>query len=180
MEKKTHKTAAVIIPPSGLWEPTQKIRKRYDRHFDRWMPHINLLYPFILPEKFQDAAVWIKKELHGFEPFELSLDGISYFSHRKDAFTFWLEPRPESGIMELYEKLLRLFPLCDDTARHDRGYVPHLTLGQNYDNEESAKKLVSRLNLEWKNLSWTVDRVHLIWRGALPDDKFRIGEEIRF
>jgi len=43
---KTYTTAVVLIPPEDVWEPIQKLRRVYDRHFDRWMPHLTLLYPF--------------------------------------------------------------------------------------------------------------------------------------
>ena len=43
---KTHTTAVVLIPPEEVWEPIQALRRAHDRNFDRWMPHITLLYPF--------------------------------------------------------------------------------------------------------------------------------------
>lgn len=43
---KVYNTAVVIIPPENIWGSIQKIRKKYDRYIDRWMPHITMLYPF--------------------------------------------------------------------------------------------------------------------------------------
>jgi hypothetical protein len=40
---KVFTSAVVIIPPEELWIPIQKIRKKYDRQINRWMPHITLL-----------------------------------------------------------------------------------------------------------------------------------------
>ena len=53
---KTHKTAAVIIPPRDVWGPIQQIRRQHDRKIRRWMPHITLIYPFCEPSHFQSVA----------------------------------------------------------------------------------------------------------------------------
>ena len=55
-DQKTHKTAVVVIPPDDLWAPIQALRKQYDRHFRRWMPHITLLYPFRPPASIERVA----------------------------------------------------------------------------------------------------------------------------
>ncbi len=49
---KVHSTAVVFIPPKKIWGAIQNIRKKYDRHIHRWMPHITLLYPFKLQSEF--------------------------------------------------------------------------------------------------------------------------------
>src|SRR5437016_14059276 len=49
---KTPTSAVVWIPPDSIWETIQAIRRRYDRHLSRWMPHVTLLYPFRPREQF--------------------------------------------------------------------------------------------------------------------------------
>ena len=78
---KVYTSAVVIIPPLQYWGPIQTIRKEYDRQIHRWMPHINLLYPFrsnleydSLEEKFLEACSTI-------EPREISLNKFRYFNH---------------------------------------------------------------------------------------------------
>ena len=46
MAGKTHHTAVAVVPPEKVWEPIQVIRRCHDRQIDRWMPHVNLLFPF--------------------------------------------------------------------------------------------------------------------------------------
>ncbi|GAH96855.1 unnamed protein product, partial [marine sediment metagenome] len=55
---KVYNTAVVIIPPENIWGSIQKIRKKYDRHIDLWMPHITMLYPFYPQSEFS----WIIKK----------------------------------------------------------------------------------------------------------------------
>jgi hypothetical protein len=50
-----HGAAVVIIPPPEVWKPIQAIRRQHDRQFHRWMPHVNLLYPFYPPERFANV-----------------------------------------------------------------------------------------------------------------------------
>jgi hypothetical protein len=49
----------------------QAIRRRYDRRFDRWMPHINLLYGFVPEEYFEEAAQAMAQALAQLQPFEV-------------------------------------------------------------------------------------------------------------
>ena len=51
-----HTSAVVICPPSSQWGPIQEIRSFNDKSYARWMPHINLLYPFLLDDDHGDDA----------------------------------------------------------------------------------------------------------------------------
>jgi hypothetical protein len=51
--KRVVQSALCIIPPEDLWEPIQHIRRERDKAFPRWMPHINLLYPFYPEAAFE-------------------------------------------------------------------------------------------------------------------------------
>ena len=53
--KKAFHTALIITPPLELIEPIQKIRKSNDKAYERWMPHINLVFPFFDPLNFEEA-----------------------------------------------------------------------------------------------------------------------------
>ena len=82
------------------------------------MPHINLLYPFVLDEFFAEAADELTRALASFQvglppstslslcllliiivvgvdqPFKLRFEGFREFHHAKSN-TLWLEPQPE-------------------------------------------------------------------------------------
>ena len=51
-----HTSAVVICPPSSQWGPIQEIRSVNDKSYVRWMPHVNLLYPFLLDDDDGDEA----------------------------------------------------------------------------------------------------------------------------
>ncbi|KAF2815858.1 uncharacterized protein BDZ99DRAFT_376368 [Mytilinidion resinicola] len=43
----SYKSALVLLPPSSIVAPIESIRQKHDKHFRRWPPHINLIYPFL-------------------------------------------------------------------------------------------------------------------------------------
>lgn len=43
----SHKSSLVLIPISSIQEPIQTLRRKHDKHFRRWPPHVNLIYPFL-------------------------------------------------------------------------------------------------------------------------------------
>jgi hypothetical protein len=61
---KTVKTSIVIIPKQDVWKSIQEIRKIHDKSYYRWMPHINLIYPFVIPKYFKKIAKPIKEVIH--------------------------------------------------------------------------------------------------------------------
>lgn len=46
MATKVVSSAIIVAPPENLWGPIQAIRQEHDKAYERWMPHINLIYPF--------------------------------------------------------------------------------------------------------------------------------------
>jgi len=42
-------SALVVLPPAEMCDELQEIRKRFDKSFDKWPAHINLLWPFFQP-----------------------------------------------------------------------------------------------------------------------------------
>ncbi len=44
--RKVVTSAIIVSPPKDTWGPIQDIRLKFDKAYKRWMPHINLIYPF--------------------------------------------------------------------------------------------------------------------------------------
>jgi 2'-5' RNA ligase len=175
---KTHATAVVLIPPGEVWEPIQAIRGRHDRQVRRWMPHVTLLYPFRPREAFPEAERGFRTALRGIAPFELSLSRFQWFSHGASSYTLWLAPEPTPPLLDLHRACLEAAPECDDTARHRQGFQPHLSVGQFRGPREALSRLLDSLQESWRPLRFIARHVSLIWRGAPPDDVFRVDREI--
>ena len=176
---KTYKTAIVLIPPQQVWEPIQQVRRVHDKQFQRWMPHITLIYPFLPKDQFSSLRKKIDKIFSEQAPFVTSLSEFQYFRHHTNTFTIWLKPNPERRISELHESLWQLFPSLDDTRHFIDGFTPHLSVGQFVGSKAELFDLMNELQSTWEPIKWKIDRLYLIYRNDLPDDVFQIGEEIR-
>jgi 2'-5' RNA ligase len=161
---KTPHTAVVLIPPKHLWEPIQAIRRIHDAHFQRWMPHVTLLFPFFPAERFGEAELVIDAACRGVEPFKVALETFNYFPGPKTA---WIEPAPAATVKRLQAALQARFPDCDDVARFPGGFRPHLSVGQ------GPPALIEQLQSEWTPVDFEANEVSLIRRDG-PEDPFRV------
>jgi 2'-5' RNA ligase len=175
-ERKTHKTAVVVIPPDDLWPPIQALRREYDRHFRRWMPHITLLYPFRPRSAFERIAPALTRAARLIAPFRVRLQRFGFFIHGSRSATFYLVPEPTGAFKALHRFLLEQAPECRDTARFAGGFVPHLSLGRVHSRDVEA--MCRRWQAAWRPLAFTLESVHLIWRNNPPDDIFRQGPSL--
>ncbi|UCG12696.1 MAG: 2'-5' RNA ligase family protein [Deltaproteobacteria bacterium] len=178
MLPKTHKTAAVIIPPNDLWPPIQAIRKKHDRQLRRWMPHITLIYPFRPLQEFTDLAEQFARACRKVTPFEIQLNKLGYFEHGRGNYTIWLAPHPEESVIQLQSILRSIVPDCDDVNRFASGFAPHLSVGQ-VKGPSRLAELTHRLNELWKSVSFVVREVNFVWRDDPPDDIFRPAQTVK-
>ena len=166
-----HQSAIVISPPSEQWNQIQEIRKNNDKAYERWMPHINLIYPFIEIEKYPDMVSALKTVLESFPSFNIILDRFDFFSHSKKSKTLYLKPDPNSIsiLRNLHEKIRSLVPF------DEREFHPHLTLGQ-YKSDEKVKDKITELEKIWQPIQFTVNHVDIITRSE--NSPFKVVEEI--
>lgn len=183
---KAVKSALVVMPPVQVWDTIQEIRRQNDKSFYRWMPHINILYPFYedVDNVFEDAAAQAEDALRDVTPFDVCLTQASFFEHGCKSSTVWLDPAADqessANFAALHSALLRKFPDCTDLS-HDperdiSGFVPHLSLGS-WRGQEDAQRGIEAIMERWAPLEFAVNRVHLISRKAY-DDPFRVRWEI--
>jgi poly(A) polymerase len=163
---KVHRSALCIIPPCHTWPAIQAIRKHNDKSFERWAPHINLLYPFLPDSEFATAAHLATSALAPLQPFTLDLTRFSHFEHRRSC-TLWLQPQPDSHLQRLHAALLAAFPDCtelsNDPQRGISEFTPHLSVGQ-WPRLEAVLEAAEHHGKEWSPLTFTVDNVALISR----------------
>lgn len=156
-----HHSALVIIPPAEVWPNIQAIRERHDRHHDRWMPHVTLLYGFIPEQHFAAAVGLVREALADLSPFDVVLEDVRTFTHRRSC-TAWLRPvaHPAEALRTLQARLEQLFPRCLEQSQHSPdGFTPHLSIGQ-FEGPRQARELLPA----WEPIRWRVDRVTLIAR----------------
>jgi 2'-5' RNA ligase len=175
--KRTDETAVVVIPPPKCWEPIQAIRRKHDRQFRRWMPHITLLYPFRPRKQFATLATELRCACAQIAPLEIRLAQVEYFRHGPGRHTLWLAPDPPEGLIRLQAALQSIVPDCDDTARHAPGFTPHLSVGQAHGGDSAARSQ-AELQANWRPVSFAVREISLIWRNRPPDDVFRVDQVV--
>jgi 2'-5' RNA ligase len=156
-----------------LWEPIQRIRRLHDRQIRRWMPHINVLYPFLEAASAPATQARLREACRAVAPFRIVLRSLRFFRHGRQRFTMWLAPDPAEPIVALHRALLRTFPACDDLSRFPGGFTPHLSVGQ-VSGREKLETLLRELRAGWEPLVWPVSTVTLIRREG--DEPFRIVE----
>ncbi|MBM4072100.1 MAG: 2'-5' RNA ligase family protein [Planctomycetes bacterium] len=163
MIAKTHRTAVVAIPPQEVWAPIQVIRQEHDRQFRRWMPHINLLYPFVSTEQFGEAAPRLTDVCARIAPFAIALSEFRMFRHPSGTATLWLAPEPAQALIALQAALQAAFPECDDLSRFPAGFTPHLSVGQARTAHE-AEQLLHHLQQSWQPICFDLDALAMIRR----------------
>ncbi|MDE0636479.1 MAG: 2'-5' RNA ligase family protein [Candidatus Poribacteria bacterium] len=173
MSNKTHTTAVVLIPPETIQPSIQTIRRVHDRNFERWMPHITLLYPFAAQRDFDDVIPSLTKAAQQIPSFSVTLASFSAFRHRKSC-TLFLVPEPKNGIVQLHSTLLTHLPDYDDTARFAGGFTPHLSVGQ--FQQRHLNDTLQQFQKEWKPIEYAVESLSLIYRSPETNDKFVVAE----
>jgi poly(A) polymerase len=156
----TYHSAIVVIPDGQVWPAIQHLRKRYDRNYRRWMPHITLIYGFVPEELLEAAAQLISDVVKDLEAFTITLTAPGTFIQRAST-TGWIQPvaETEEALHTLQAAIQRLFPTCNEQSSKAAGFHPHLTIGQ-FASEEDANKVLAG----WKPVAFNASSVALISR----------------
>lgn len=163
----TVKSALALIPPESCWPLIQCIRKNYDPSYTRWMPHINLIYPFLPEDFFEQIAPQIQDILSHFAPFSITFRHFRFFRHRQST-TIWLEPEtdPPEILLNLEAKLQQCFASFAPDSQA-RPFTPHLTVAR-LENEDHSESEIEQYLLEWQKswqaISFVVQEISLISR----------------
>lgn len=192
--RKLHQSALALLPDADtpLYSSIQATRRVHDKHFKRWPPHVNILYPFVPEAEFEAAAQVLHKALFSFAPIDCTMARVGFFEHGKSSCTAWLAPQtteaaaagttadasgkdlrpsPHPGIVQLQSACQGAIPHCNDlTASFGGRFTPHLSLGQ-FRTKEDVQKFVD--SLDWAAEPFPVRSVFLLARDG-PDDPFSI------
>ena len=161
--KKATYTALCVIPPNELWPEIQNIRSLHDPAYARWMPHINMAFPFLPPEEFDIGAELLQNELKDFPAFKIKFNELGYFAHGKKGI-LWTKPEVEANeLVELENRIVKVFPFLDDlTKKSESGFSAHLTLG-NFDTKVIEKKK-TEFQQTWTPKEFMMNELNIIKR----------------
>eukprot|EP01125_Pyxidicula_operculata_P012345 TRINITY_DN4051_c0_g1_i1.p1 TRINITY_DN4051_c0_g1~~TRINITY_DN4051_c0_g1_i1.p1 ORF type:complete len:363 (-),score=78.33 TRINITY_DN4051_c0_g1_i1:134-1222(-) len=158
-------SAVVIIPPEDQWKQVQEIRAKHDKAYGRWMPHINLLYPFIPESEFRSVYEKTVEALSTVKPFKVIFDDFDAFNHGR-SYTLFMKPRsePSDGLLLLQAELERIFPHCNDRGSgSEDGFVPHMTCGQ-FMGKISVERAKNDFKQKVSPIEFELTHVHFISR----------------
>lgn len=176
---KFYNSAVVIIPPLEKRESIQEIREIYDRGFNRWMPHITLIYPFRPKSEYMALEKEFIKKCRKIKPFKISFKEFKFFSHGHQNFTLWLDPEPTDLIVNLQGEILKLVPDCNDVNKFKNGFKPHLSVGQ-IKGKQTLLEVISKLQKNWQDITFILDKIYFISRENIKDAQFEIAKQIQF
>ena len=194
--RKVHQSALALLPDAAtqLYSSIQATRRTHDKHFKRWPPHINILYPFVPEYEFEAVAQVLHQALSSFAPIEddCTMARVGFFEHYKSSCTAWLAPQtseaaavatitnvggkdlrptPHPGIVELQATCQSAVPHCNDLSSSFGGqFTPHLSLGQ-FRTKEDVQKFIDSLG--WAGLPFPVRNLYLLAREG-PHDTFSV------
>lgn len=160
---KSSRSALVILPPEPLWDPINAIRNRYDKQRVRWMPHVNLVFPFVHPDRLDEERQRLAEACAQVAAFELTLDTFRYFKHSSNRASVWLDPQPRPPLEALYAALVAAYPHLDTSHYFESGFTPHLSVGQT-KTLVLGRRLADELNKTWQPIAFQVDALTVIKR----------------
>ena len=176
-----HANSLAIILPKYCVECLQKVRQIHDPQFERWPPHINILYPFFSQTNTQmllenDEPTLIDDLTSFFsrvEPFKCELSKISSF-----AKVVYLEPDIQAAnkIKHIFKELKQNLFKHVTTWRHEA--TAHCTIAQPMDKRQCSPdwlaKTLSQISKEFEGLSASFDIDCIYWITRTATEPFKI------
>ncbi|CAF5164175.1 unnamed protein product, partial [Rotaria magnacalcarata] len=124
--------------------------QQYDPSFDRWPPHINLLWPFFdladCEEDQENILLPLRLLLCQYKSFSAEIDEIDSFVENKTSY-MKLNQQSENQVKQLHAQLIKLFPQL--LGNHKNRYNPNMTIGY-FDTDEKFKQAKSSLSKLYK------------------------------
>ncbi|EFC45150.1 predicted protein [Naegleria gruberi] len=187
---------------SSLFDHVQHIRQENDKSFNRWAPHLNLMYPFVHKKSFFKAKQLIEQviiEKEQVKSFEIDFPPHHVYCRQFSKFVL-ASPTDEKQLeilQKIYAMLKEIFPQCAATGALEEGegkngnveekFHPHLTLGQLSNsnlanvkktrNNNSTTNEFEKIKNEWQGGKFKVCELVFMWRESL-EEPFHVTERI--
>ena len=168
--RKVHTTSLCWVPAVDQQEPIQRLRVEHDRQIGRWPPHVNVLYPFVPIDEFEEAVTRLSHALAAIPAFDVAMRRLQRFTYGKKSLTAWLAPEPDAASppdawQTLQALCQRAFPHCTDQTDRCGAFVAHLTVGQ-FTQTGLVDQLQASLERSWQPLRCAVGSLVLISRAG--------------
>ena len=192
-----HHSTLAIVPPSrdeSIWLQLQSIRYSLgDKGYFRWPPHVNVVYPFLAPESYDEYLPSLEQEISTLHPFHITLSHFNTFGGSKRG-VLWLQPiarnvDSEDGthsaeiFANLYSHIQNALQKIEIPIS-SKPFVPHMTVCH-CDSQEMALSKMATVSAEYKLVSFEVSELvvlerrgdggqfHIAWRfpllGRIPE-----------
>jgi hypothetical protein len=134
MSTNSYDTALCIIPPHVDCRDIDRLRELYDKAYEKWPAHVNLIYPFVTPDNLSRAQEQIRthfaQNLDPSEPHTVKLTEPGLFKHRNNSTIFLQEsPTHPSSCMAVLRSMA-----LQAIGQEPSASNLHLTIGQSEDN----------------------------------------------
>jgi 2'-5' RNA ligase len=160
-------TALSILIPDKFCNAINLIRQKHDKAHNRWMPHINLFFPFVDPRYFST----VKDLLLNIPAICIKLDRIESFKGR----VYYLTASDSKELHDMYSKIKQQLGGMVRVEDSKLNFSPHMTIGQNLDKN----------TIDWL-ARWIADNpiefvcrdICILHRNQSTDDKMVIAKMI--
>ncbi|KAI0132016.1 hypothetical protein BJ170DRAFT_227377 [Xylariales sp. AK1849] len=159
-------TSLCIIPPKHLWASVERLRKLYDKAYEKWPPHVNLIYPFVKVDSLPRALELISSRLTvqrldaGDGTLPVSLGAADYFPHQHDN-TIFIHDSNEARTSKLLGLRKAILEALGQTDRNSR---MHLTLGQSEDRKSAPHEFLLQKASLMPAVEWDVRELCILKR----------------
>lgn len=180
MSRAVFHTALAIVPPSSAtrcWSELQRVRADLrDKGFYRWPPHVNLVYPFVDTDRFEEAAHMLTRELSLIKPFDIQLQRFETFGGSKKGVCYLApDTDPSDRIVKLYERVHSAMSQLVSCSEPDR-FIPHLTVAHTRTATE-AQTAAQAATQNFTPETFHVEEIYILHR-CPPTDQYHIAWRI--
>ena len=160
-------TALCIVPPKTLWPSIEALRSLYDPAFEKWPPHVNLIYPFVPVSALDQAVDRIVSYLENrnfasvSRPVSIRLDAAGMFTHKKTNTLYAYDDNHDrsSYLTDLRAGILRA--LGEDSIS---AYQLHMSLASVDATEiDMSEFILDKVRL-LPTMAWSVDHLVVLKR----------------
>jgi 2'-5' RNA ligase len=162
----SYQTALCLVPPQHLWPSIDRLRALYDGAYQKWPPHVNLIYPFVRLESVDRAADLIAASLASHKqqssPLVVRLDSPGIFTQRQ-VNTVFLKDDDRSRLLALAQVRTLVLEALGQ-VQNATPYNMHMTVAQTEDIMSSKHKFIVEKVRLVPSVEWRVSELHLLVR----------------